>query len=89
MEINLNQAIFTTKFVLDDNSPIVYVSHDEDGDWQFFGEEEEVDAADARVISLGAMIEIEPSVKDILWIPEGTQAWRDLESKEWNTSASK
>ena len=33
-----NTACFTCCHVLDENKPILYVSHDEDGYWQFLSE---------------------------------------------------
>jgi hypothetical protein len=84
--MNLNQAVFTTKYVIEDESPIVYVSHDSEGDWQFFGPEEEIQEDEARVVSLEAIIELSPYVKEILWMPEGVEAWYDTETREWTTS---
>ena len=55
---NLNVAVFTTKYVLELQSPILYVSHDEeDGAWQFFGEED-VTESDCRIISLLNFLEL-------------------------------
>jgi len=89
MNIDMNQAVFTTKYVLENHSPIIYVSHDVDGDWQFFGQEDDLSEEDARIISLGEILKITPSLKEILWIPEGMQAWLNAETKEWQTSLSK
>lgn len=46
-----NTACFTCCHVLEENKPILYVSHDEDGYWQFLcgGNHKE---EDARVVSL-------------------------------------
>lgn len=46
-----NKPVITTCYVLDANSLITYVVYDEDGDWQFFGDEE-VEENDARVLSV-------------------------------------
>jgi len=89
MNIDLNQVVFTTKYVLENHSPIVYVSHDADGDWQFFGNEDDLNEDDARIISFGEILEINPTLKEILWIPEGMQAWLNIETKEWQTSLFK
>lgn len=89
MNIDLNKVVFTTKYVLENNSPIVYVSHDGDGDWQFFGKEDDLSEDDARIVSFGEILEINPSLKEILWIPEGMQAWLNIETKEWQTSLFK
>lgn len=77
--------VITTKFVIENNSPIVYVFRDEEGDWQFFGKEENIKEEDAKVISLDEILEIDPSINDILWISNGMQAWRDNVNSEWNT----
>lgn len=89
MSIELNQAVFTTKYVLENNSPVIYVSHDADGDWQFFGKEDGLNEEDARIISFGEILKINPSLKEILWIPEGMEAWFNDETKEWQTSLPK
>lgn len=38
-EENKNKSAITTKYVVNNNSIIVSVFYDEDGDWQFLGEE--------------------------------------------------
>ena len=35
MKINYKQYVFTTKYVVNDKSPIIKVIHEKDGDWQF------------------------------------------------------
>ena len=35
-----NKAVLTTRYVVKNNSPVVTVIYDEDGDWQFLGTEE-------------------------------------------------
>lgn len=34
---NPNKAVLTTRYVIKNNSPVVCVIYDEDGDWQFLG----------------------------------------------------
>ena len=82
------EAVFTTKYVLERQSPIVYVSHDENGDWQFFGKEQNITEEDARVIAFGEILKISPLVEKILWITERMQAWLS-ETNEWQTSLFK
>ena len=36
--MDFNQAVITTKYVMEKKSKVVYVSHDKEG-WQFFGAE--------------------------------------------------
>lgn len=86
MSIDLSKAVITTKFVLEKQSRIVYVSHDVDGDWQFLGKEDGLSEEDARVVSLGEILKMESSIKDLLWMPEKMQAWWNADKKEWHTS---
>ena len=79
-----NKPIFTTKFVIEDRSEIIYVAHDKDGDWQFFSKED-ASEQEARIVFMNEMLVLDPSIKEILWIPEGTEAWREGVGKEWTT----
>ena len=63
-EDNKNKSVITTKYIVENKSTIVSVFYDEDGDWQFFGEEE-VTESDARVISIGQILEIDNSLMDL------------------------
>ncbi len=36
---SLNTAVFTSKNIVENNSPILLVSYDSDGSWQFNGSE--------------------------------------------------
>jgi hypothetical protein len=82
-----NKPVFTTKFVIEDHSEIIYVAHDKEGDWQFFSRED-ASEQDARIISMNEILELDGSLKEILWIPEGTEAWREGAGKEWTTKVS-
>jgi hypothetical protein len=83
IEESLTKAVFTTVYVIENNSPIIYVSHDMDGDWQFFGPEKDVEVDKARVVSLEEIIEIDASVKEVLDMPKGTDAHRKSLESEW------
>ena len=73
----------TTKGIIEEGKPILYVSHDEDdGMWQFLdgtGLTEE----DARVVSLKEIYELDSSIGDISTMPCGWNAWMDNEDDEW------
>ncbi len=80
---SLTKEVFTTVYVIEKDSPIVYVSHDMDGDWQFFGNEENVEIDKARVVLLGEIIKRDPSVKEVLDMPKGTAAYRKSIKSSW------
>jgi len=78
-----NTAVFTTKYVLERNSPVLYVHHyEEDGAWSFFGDEECRDD-DFRIIALEEMIGIDNSVLELSDMPSGFCAKRKDIASSW------
>lgn len=73
-------AVFTTTFVVKKKSPILFVYHDEDGDWQFHGPEEDVAEQDMMMVGLGQLIDIDNT---ILEISDGSPATRKSRSDQW------
>lgn len=82
-EINYNTYVFTTKYVMQNNSPIVRVLHDEDGDWQFLGDEGNLQETDAMVVSLGEIIEFDSTLSGVIDLPIGKQALRNNIGENW------
>lgn len=68
-----NTACFTCRHVLEENRPIRYVPHDEDGYWQFLcgGNHTE---EDARVVSLVSVWEMDESVGELAGLDYGESA---------------
>ena len=81
--IDLNIYVFTTKYVIKDKSPIVRVLHDEDGDWQFLGNEGNLQESDAMVVSLGEIIQFDETLSEIINLPIGRQAMRNDKGTQW------
>lgn len=64
---------FTCCHVLNDEKPVLYISHDEDGFWQFLcGRNHTED--EARVVSLAEMLEIDRSVAKFADLKRGEYA---------------
>ena len=81
---NLNTAVVTTKYILNNNSPILYVYHyEEDGAWEFLGMETDINDDDYRVLSLEEIINIDSSVLKIISIKMGYYAKRESREAEW------
>ncbi|MEO8237304.1 MAG: hypothetical protein ABI576_04285 [Flavobacterium sp.] len=79
-----NIAVFTTRFVLKENKEITYVTHDEDGAWQFFSNDrfesfEEV----AAVVSLSQIIKKDKTLLKIADLPLGYLATRKNLKDKW------
>jgi hypothetical protein len=83
---NLNTAVFTTKFILEGNSPILFVFHFDDGSWQFSGSEENLSDQDYRVVSLEEMIEHDKSIIELATMPINSQATRLNPDLPWRIS---
>lgn len=80
---NLNTAVFTTKYILEKNSPVLYVFHyDNDGAWSFSGDEDCQDE-DYRVISLEEMVNIDNSILELADMPYGYCAKRADKNSSW------
>lgn len=72
--------------MLDGTHPIMLVSHDEDGDWQFLCGTTN-DTKDGRVVCLGTIVELCPSVVEVADLPLGWQARRDSATGPWRRDA--
>jgi hypothetical protein len=80
---NLNTAVFTTRFVIEDNSPLLFVFHYDDNTWQFSGGETNLTDDDFRVVSLGEMIEYDKSILELENMPINSEAMRLDEKSSW------
>lgn len=79
----LNTAVFTTKYVLNHNSPILYVYHYDDESWQFSGSERNLNDEDYKVISLREILEIDKSLFELEDLPLGFEAIRENKNQPW------
>jgi hypothetical protein len=81
--LNSNTYIITTKNIINNNFPIIRVIHDEDGDWQFLGDEENLTEDDAVVISIDELLSIDKSIKEVLNMTIDKQAMRINKESPW------
>jgi hypothetical protein len=88
---SLNTAVFTTKYVTEDNKEITYVTHDiDDGAWQFFSEDKFEDFGKvAKILSLSQIIKIDETVLEIADLPLGYYATRKSKSEKWEIFKNK
>ena len=80
---SLNTAVLTSKYVMSQASPIVYIAHHDDGVWEFWGKEI-IEEAEIMVVSLGQIIHIDPTVLDVADMPNEFNAIRDRRDSPWN-----
>ncbi|MGH2920557.1 MAG: hypothetical protein ACRDKU_00600 [Gaiellaceae bacterium] len=76
------RSVYTTRFVLDEGLPILVVSHDPDGEWEFLcGTTDK--PKDAREIMLGEVLELDERVGEVADLPVGWRAFRSSAEAPW------
>ena len=85
MKKSTDTAVFTTKFVLDDNKVITYVTHEiEDGSWQFFSDDEfENFEKVAKIVGLNEIMDKDPTLKELADMEPGHIATREHKGDKW------
>lgn len=76
-----NLGVYTTRQAFE-GQPILYVYHNEDGDWQFHTSLHP-DTDDAKLVSLEEITKLDPSVNDIYHLQYGWRAWRKNVNTDW------
>jgi hypothetical protein len=77
-----NKPCFTCSHVLSKERPILYVAHDDEGDWQFLcGEDHAED--DGKIISLKQAVALDTTVNDLYEMPMGFGAERKTVKDKW------
>ena len=77
-----NTACFTCSHVLERGKPILYVSHDEDGYWQFLCGDTHKEE-DARIVSLASILNIDETMSDLAELDYGEYAEAESETSDW------
>ncbi len=77
-----NTACFTCRHVLNNGKPILYISHDEDGYWQFLCGGQHI-VSDARIVSLAEILEIDATITDLAQLDYGEYAEAKDEKSDW------
>jgi hypothetical protein len=76
-------AAIAVRQIFDEGGWIHIVSRDpEDGCWQFLGPDQP-EEADALVVSLGEVVELDSSLEQLADLPPGWTAWREAPDQPW------
>ncbi len=74
--------VFSTKLVVHEQYPIVFIVHDEEGDWQFLcgttTEEEDI-----VIACFGCFYERHNLIEQFSDLPKGWCAWREDSDSPW------
>lgn len=77
-----NLGVYTTRQAFN-GDPILYVYHNEDGDWQFHTSLEP-NLPDSMLVCLEGIVKLDSSINEIYDLQFGWRAWRDNKEAEWN-----
>ncbi|MCW3463036.1 DUF4262 domain-containing protein [Chitinophaga nivalis] len=66
--------------------PILYVYHDEEGDWQFLTSETP-DANDVKLVCLEEITRLDPGINHLFHLQYGWRAWRNTAGDAWQYAA--
>tara|TARA_R110001592_G_scaffold343029_1_gene633216 strand:+ start:59236 stop:60090 length:855 start_codon:yes stop_codon:yes gene_type:complete len=78
----VNLATFTTKYIVENRHPLMLITHDEEGDWQFLcGTTNNSD--DVKISCFGCIYERHPEIAEFSNLPRGWLAWREDENSPW------
>jgi len=78
-----NTLCFTCNHVVIDKKPILYASHDNEGDWQFLCGQENHSEQNAKIISLKEVTELDQTINDLFEMPTGIGAERETINDKW------
>jgi len=79
---NPNQSAITTSYVMEQNHDIIYVSYDEEGDWQFMSDDP-FDEGDAMVVSIKEILEKDKSLLTLPNIKKNEAYERKNKNSPW------
>ncbi|MDR1882402.1 MAG: hypothetical protein LBR26_06415 [Prevotella sp.] len=82
-----NKTVMTSRYVLDANSLITYAVYGEDGDWQFFSDEDVMES-DTCVVTVKQILELDDSLHS-LDLKQGQAAERSDADSPWQTAKQK
>ena len=77
-----DRRVYTTRFVVDKDFPVLVVSHDPDGEWEFLcGTTDK--PKDAREILLGEVVDLDERLLEVADLPVGWRALRADPGGPW------
>lgn len=82
-----NVACFSQRQIISGLKPILFVTHDDDGYWQF------LDGGDAKneeavIVGLTEIVALDSSVTQLADLPYGWCAWRNTIDDEWQRASN-
>ena len=81
----VNSAVYTCRHVMTENSPILHIAHDMNGDWQFLCNHcgQKLDLNKVMIVALSDVYKKHNEIEILNHLKLGTQAFRQDENSEW------
>ena len=76
-----NLGVFTTQATFD-GKPILWVYHNEDGDWQFHSEDNP-EIKNSKIVTLESLVKKDPTLNEIYYLNFGQSATRKSAESDW------
>ena len=80
-------AVITLKRIVYEGAPVLLVTHDADGTWQFL-DADEANERDAAVAALDEMVALDPTLRELAALPRGYYAVRQRPEDPWEVGYS-
>ena len=84
----INTAAYCTTHVAQRRLPVLQVSHDADGDWQFLDASTD-DPGEAVLLCMGCVVEHDATLAQLSDLPRGWSAFRDEVGASWERWCNK
>lgn len=79
----VTKRAWTLTAIRDGARPVLRVVHEADGEWQLLGDDAEIRDEDVALTTLGAALDLDPSLAKVGPLPKGWFAWRDSAEDQW------
>lgn len=76
------RVAYVCEHIFDGSRPVLLVAH-EGGDWQFLCGQAHSSHTMPRVVGINHVLDADPSVKDVLGLPNDWEAERKSPTSEW------
>ncbi len=80
--------VVTQRVVVQKKQPILYVFHDDEGEWQFLADER-TQLYPVIEVSIRDLVAIDSSITDLAYLKKGWKAWRTDKASPWNSTSYK
>jgi hypothetical protein len=83
-----NLGVLSRRQVFEDGMPILLISRDQDGDWQFLDGSDNPRVEDGIIVCLGRVLERDSTIAESHDLPTGWIAWRTSVGAPWRREPS-